>query len=239
MSRKHRKHRPDASTHGTDDPGTLARQNSRRGLLAGVVVAVLVAVLAFVALRMYSEPEMAEGGRSAALASEHAPTMGDPAAKVHIVEFLDPACETCALFYPVVKQLMAENPGKIRLSVRHVAFHQGAEAAVRALEASRNQDLYWPALEALLGSQAQWTRHHQVLPDRIPEVLAGVGLDMDRLRSDMGEAAVTQRMEKDHADAMAAKVTATPEYFVNGRPLPSFGYEQLVTLVREELDRAY
>jgi protein-disulfide isomerase len=240
MSRKHKKHRPDASTHGTDDPASVAQRNSRRGLLVGVVVALLVAVLAFVALRMYAEPEAgAEDGRTAALASEHAPSMGDPAARVHVVEFLDPACETCAEFYPIVKRLITENPGKIRLSVRHVAFHAGAEAAVRALEASRNQDMYWQALEALLQSQHRWTQHHQVLPDRIPAILASAGLDMDRLRNDMGDAAVTQRMEKDHADAVAAKVTLTPSYFVNGRALPSFGEEQLVTLVREELDRAY
>ena len=35
------------------------------------------------------------------------------------------------------------------------------------------------------------------------------------------------------------KVTATPEYFVNGRPLPSFGDQQLLELVREELQKAY
>ena len=59
-------------------------------------------------------------------------TLGDPDAKVHIVEFLDPACETCALFYPMVKKWMSEVPGQIRLSVRHVAFHSGAEYAVNA-----------------------------------------------------------------------------------------------------------
>ncbi|MGI9232054.1 MAG: thioredoxin domain-containing protein, partial [Woeseiaceae bacterium] len=41
--------------------------------------------------------------RKAALASQNAPSYGDPNAKVHIVEFLDPACETCAVFYPMVK----------------------------------------------------------------------------------------------------------------------------------------
>jgi hypothetical protein len=30
-------------------------------------------------------------------------------------------------------------------------------------------------------------------------------------------------------------VTQTPEYFVNGRPLPSFGFEQLKKLVDEAL----
>ena len=77
-----------------------------------------------------------------------------PGAKVHIVEFLDPACETCALFFPMVKQWMAEVPGDIRLSVRHVAFHSGADYAVRILEASRKQDKYWQTLEALLAVAA-------------------------------------------------------------------------------------
>jgi hypothetical protein len=33
-------------------------------------------------------------------------------------------------------------------------------------------------------------------------------------------------------------VRATPQYFVNGRELKDFGYEQLATLVREELAKA-
>ena len=50
---------------------------------------------------------------------------------------------------------------------------------------------------------------------------------------------VAQRVERDRNDAIAMKVTATPEYFVNGRPLPSFGDQQLLSLVREELQSAY
>jgi len=50
---------------------------------------------------------------------------------------------------------------------------------------------------------------------------------------------VTARIERDRADAVALKVTATPEYFVNGRPLPSFGYDQLLGVVNEELQAAY
>ena len=38
---------------------------------------------------------------------------------------------------------------------------------------------------------------------------------------------------------MTLKVSATPEYFVNGRPLPSFGQQQLLDLVREELGKHY
>jgi protein-disulfide isomerase len=185
-----------------------------------------------------SQPTQAEDqARQAALASEHAPTVGDPGAKVHIVEFLDPACGTCALFYPMVKGWMAEVPGQIRLSIRHVPFHDGADYAVKVLEASRNQDKYWETLETLLASQNQWVQNHVVQPDSVLPAIASVGLDLEQLEADMNSPDVLQRMDKDLQDSKVLKVVATPEYFVNGRPLPSFGQEQLANLVREELQK--
>jgi protein-disulfide isomerase len=137
--------------------------------------------------------------------------------------------------YPHVKQMLADNPGRIRLSIRHVPFHQGAEFVVRLLEASRAQDKYWQTLEALLATQDRWAPHHTVQPDLVWPVIAGVGLDIERLKSDMAAPEVDARMQRDIDDARAIKVTATPEYFVNGRPLPSFGLQQLQDLVNEAL----
>jgi protein-disulfide isomerase len=206
-------------------------------VVAGIVV-LLIGVLTWSVVNYGEDAPDAQSvldARAAALASQHAPTLGDPNAPVHIVEFLDPACETCALFFPMVKQWLNEVPGKLRLSVRHVAFHEGAEQAVRILEASREQGKYWETLEALLKAQDQWTQHHRVLPDRIMPAIAGVGLDMEKLAEDMNRFDVSARMEQDRKDAVLLKVRATPEYYVNGRPLPSFGQQQLAELVREEL----
>ena len=41
---------------------------------------------------------------------EHSLTLGSDDAKVYLVEFSDPACETCSAFHPFVKKLMAVNP---------------------------------------------------------------------------------------------------------------------------------
>jgi protein-disulfide isomerase len=43
------------------------------------------------------------------------------------------------------------------------------------------------------------------------------------------DAVIAQDLE----DAQALNVEKTPEFFVNGRPLPSFGREQLRTLVED------
>ncbi len=62
---------------------------------------------------------------------------------------------------------------------------------------------------------------------------------MDKLADDMNRMDVLVRMERDQEDAKTVQVRATPEYYVNGRPLPSFGRDQLAALVREELAKAY
>lgn len=216
-------------------------RSNRGGLIAtavGILMLALVAATIFYSNDSTQSVIDADAARqAAALASEHSPTLGDPGAKVRIVEFLDPACETCALFFPMVKRWMAEVPGEIHLTVRHVAFHPGSDYAVRVLEASRKQDKYWQTLEALLASQRQWVQNHTVQPDRIGPAIAGVGLNMEQLKADMNTVQVMQRIEQDKKDSIFLKVSATPEYFVNGRPLPSFGQQQLANLIREELEK--
>jgi 2-hydroxychromene-2-carboxylate isomerase len=92
-------------------------------------------------------------------------------------------------------------------------------------------------LETLLASQREWVHNHVVQQERVLPVLASVGLDLEQLEADMDSPEVRERMEKDQQDSKVLKVVATPEYFVNGRPLPSFGQEQLANLVREELQK--
>ena len=224
----------------------MSKENERSGASAGihrsrVIAAVGILAIGLVVATMMNQSDdaapaqAADVARQAALASEHSPTLGDASAKVHIVEFLDPACETCAMFFPMVKNWMEEVPGQIGLSVRHVAFHTGSDYAVKVLEASRKQGKYWETLEALLASQRQWTQHHKVLPERIGPAIAGVGLNMEQLEADMNSMEVMARMEQDKKDSVTLKVSKTPDYFVNGRPLPSFGQQQLANLVREEL----
>ncbi len=166
------------------------------------------------------------------LVRPHSPTLGPADAAVTLVEFIDPACETCAVFYPEVKRLLAANPQRLRLVMRHVPFHAGSDAVVAMLEAARLQGKYWEALEALLRAQDRWVHNHRVQSDAAIAVLGGVpGLDMARLAADAQAAEVKERGAQDFADAKALKVTKTPEYFVNGKPLPQFGLEELKAMV--------
>lgn len=45
-------------------------------------------------------------------------------------------------------------------------------------------------------------------------------------------------LQQDVQDLTALKVDKTPTFFVNGRPLPSFGAKQLAELVAQEVSKA-
>lgn len=169
----------------------------------------------------------------------HSPTYGSADAKVKITEFFDPACETCAAFYPIVKDMVDRSSGKIQLVVRYVPFHAGADQAVKLLEAARLQGQFWPVARQLLRQQSTWGADHNPRPDLIWGMVEGMGLDMERLRKDAASEQVQAHMEQDIADAKALKVTRTPGFFVNGRPLREFGQRQLEQLVREQVELAY
>jgi protein-disulfide isomerase len=205
------------------------------------VVALTILLLVFTGGAFYysaqqekQASQIAEANR-AALIRMHSPTLGKAEAPVVIVEFLDPACETCRAFYPRVKQLMAANPDKIRLVLRYAPFHNGSDKIVAVLEAARMQGKFWPALEALLASQAQWAPHHTPQVALAWPYLDGLGLNMEQMAFDLTSPDIAKVIEQDLADAKTLNVTKTPEFFVNGKPLPSFGFEQLQQLVDDAL----
>tara|TARA_B100000886_G_scaffold319338_1_gene260018 strand:+ start:979 stop:1632 length:654 start_codon:yes stop_codon:yes gene_type:complete len=169
----------------------------------------------------------------------YSPTLGSDDAKVYLVKFSDPACETCAAFSPYGKQALEAYPGKIKFVMRHAPFHKGSERVVHILEAAKKQDKFWETLELLYKRQSDWTQNHRVIISRVWPLLTEVGLDVERVRADMNDPEIAKIVQQDLADARALGVRRTPGFFVNGKPLEPFGARPLVELIRSELRIQY
>ena len=128
--------------------------------------------------------------------------------------------------------------GQVRLVVRYAPLHPGSDRAVQILEAARLQGKYWEALEQALAEQARWAAHGNPQPELIWESIAGIGLDLTKARADADSPAIAAALQQDIADMKALGVSATPGFFVNGRPLTDFGAAQLRALVEEEVAKA-
>ena len=170
---------------------------------------------------------------------EYSQTLGSDDAKVYLIKFSDPACETCSAFHPFVKKLMAANPGKIKLVIRYAPFHDGADYFVKILEASKRQGKFWETLDIMYKTQRHWASHHNPQPQRIWQFLPRAGLDLEKIRADMRDPEIAAIIQQDLADVKTLNVRKTPGFFVNGKPLPSFGYQQLQDLVESEIKKYY
>jgi protein-disulfide isomerase len=171
------------------------------------------------------------------LVRAHSPTKGRSGAPVVIVEFFDPACGTCRSFHPMVQQLMQQYPNQIRLVMRYAPFHKGSDQVVTLLAGAQKQGLFWQALEALFEGQDDWASNHTAKVDLTWKYLDRIGLNKEQLAFDMTAPEIQQAVAQDLQDANTLGVSQTPEYFVNGRPLPSFGFEQLQQLVSQEVSK--
>lgn len=170
---------------------------------------------------------------------EYSPTLGSDDAKVYLVKFSDPACETCGAFHPFVKELMKHYPGKIKLVLRYAPFHDGSGDMVKILEASKKQGKFWETLSIMYETQQYWASHHDPKPQLIWKFLPQVGLDLEKLKNDINDPEIIKIIEQDLADAKTLNVRKTPGFFVNGKPLASFGYKQLQELIDSEVNLNY
>jgi len=202
---------------------------------------VLVLIIAFMFGSSYYKGKQAEkiGFMAQENASifirDHSQMFGSDDAKVYLIEFMDPACETCAAFSPFIKQIMDANPGKIKHVIRYAPFHHGADNFVKILEAAKKQGKYWETLDIMYKSQRYWASHSNPQPQRIWQFIPQAGVNVEQIRRDMNDPAIAKLIDQDLADAKTLNVRKTPGFFVNGKPLQTFGSRQLLQLVQDEL----
>ena len=209
-----------------------------------IATAILFVVLFIVAASFYNSQKDKELSSSSLenvqyMQRDYSPKIGPPDAKVTIVEFFDPACGTCSAFYPLVKKLMRAHPGKVNLVLRYLPLHTNSDVIVSIFEAARLQGRFRQTLELAYKTHDSWIEHHTAIPEKFWAQLGGLGLDMDKLYVDMQSAEIAQRIKQDVLDAKQLKVSKTPGFFVNDKPLVHFGYEQLKQLVESEVVANY
>jgi len=171
----------------------------------------------------------------ARLVRPHSPVLGPSKAPVTVVEVLDPACEACKAFAPVVEQLLFLYPEDVRVVVRYADFHPVSLQAIRLLEAARKQGKAHELLTALFERQQEWASHSAPNPARAWVIAKDAGVDIARAKKDAVATSVDDMLNIEAKDLAALKVEQTPTFFVNGKPLPTFGAQQLMDLVASEV----
>jgi protein-disulfide isomerase len=173
-------------------------------------------------------PELAD-----ALMRPYSPVLGPAEAPVTIVEFLDPACEACRAFHPVVKDILDKNPEAVRVVIRYTPFHGPiSDIAVKLLEAARMQGKFEQVLNALMAYQDAWAAHGAFNQQKLGKIAAVAGLDLELAIEQMKSPDIVAIVNQDKADVETMGVRQTPTFYINGKPLDPFGMDEL----RQQVD---
>ena len=106
------------------------------------------------------------------------------------------------------------------------------------LEAARLQTVFVPVLELLLATQSNLAVHGAPNLRIAWQAARTAGLELQRGQRDADRPEIAEVLRQDMADIRSLNVRQTPTFFVNGKPLQSFGQRQLVDLVRSEVEAA-
>ena len=144
------------------------------------------------------------------------PAAGNLDGDINIVEWFDYNCPYCRKIDPELRQVVQDD-GKVRLVLKDwPILGEVSKVAARMALAAKYQDKFIQAHEAMIGVSSRLTE------PRIRELLAGAGVDMDRLNRDLttNAKAIDVILARNNAQAEAFGFKGTPSFIVGKFRVP-------------------
>jgi len=143
------------------------------------------------------------------------PSVGPANAPVTIVEFSDFQCQYCRLSVPMIKEILAKYPSKVKVVYRDYPGpnHPHAQQAAEAAQCAAEQGKFWEYHDSLFDRQAPGTGWN------FTELAKEIGLNQDAFATCLNTGRYREEVAKDLHDGLKLGVTSTPTFFINGRPL--------------------
>lgn len=166
--------------------------------------------------------------------------LGDPAAKVEVIEYASFTCPHCARFHTdVLPRLKAEyiETGKIRFVYREVYFDRpGLWAAMVAR--CGGAERYFGIADLIYKGQANWVRGNSPaeVADNLRRIGRTAGLSAEELEACLTDADLARglvaRYERQSAEH---GITSTPSFVIDGTKYGNMSYEDFAALIDKRL----
>lgn len=223
------------------------------------VLAVLLIIAAFLLGILITKVQYLEGGGQAVVtdtiptgdnqlqpgqkvdvAVGHLQPLGDPNAKVKIIEFADLRCPFCSQFHKEVGSKIIEDyvkTGKAVFYFRHFQFLGPASiVAGNASECANEQSKFWEMHDYLYENQPSESDTSMFTNERMTQIAGTLGLNTAQFKTCIDSNKYQANLDKDMSDGQAAGVSGTPTTFINGRSIVGAEpYESLKTVIDQAL----
>jgi protein-disulfide isomerase len=162
-------------------------------------------------------------------------SIGNPAARVTIVEYSDFQCPFCLRAMPTLKKLREDYGDKVRVVWKDFPLTQIHEHAFKAAEAGRcaaDQGKFWEYHDKLFGNQ------QALQPEFLKQYAKDLGMDSAKFDTCLDSSMYAEQVRDSMAAGTRLGVNSTPTIYVNGRVLEGAQpYENFAAIIDEELSR--
>ena len=213
-----------------------------------VIAGILVAAALFFSGRATEGPT-ADGNDAAVekvpaiTTSDH--ILGNPDAKVIVVEYTDLECPFCKAFHETMKRIMAEygEGGEVAWVLRNFPLQQIHPNAPRLAEAAEcvaelaGNDAYWSFIDALYALAPVNTFFNM---SKLTQTASGVGVSATAFDACLASGRYQDKISKEYSDALATGGQGTPHNTVvtkDGQSIPIPGAQPYET-VKSVIDAA-
>lgn len=168
--------------------------------------------------------------------------LGNPNAKVVIVEYSDPECPYCKSFHPTMNRIMNEygKDGKVAWVYRHfpLPFHTKAPHEAEATECANKlggNAKFWEYTNKVFETTPG---NNQLDPAELPKIAQAVGLDVTAFNKCLESGEMKKIVDADLASGQKAGVNGTPYsiILVNKKAVNSINGAQPYEAVKAQID---
>lgn len=170
-----------------------------------------------------NQPQAPAVGQKQNVGVGHITPIGDPNAKVKIVEFADFRCPFCDKFFTDTEpQIISDyvKTGKAVFYFRHFEFLGPASVvAGNAAECANEQGKFWDFHDYLYKNQPSESDTSLYTTDKLTQIAGTLGLDTNKFQSCLSANKYDKNVSDDLAAGQKVGVNGTPTIFVNGTPI--------------------
>jgi len=176
----------------------------------------------------------------AQIQSKDAPALGDPKAAVTLVEYSDFECPVCRSLHDVLRGMLPNYAGKVRVVFKDFPLeqlHPWARTAAIAGRCAYQQDpaAFWKMYDLIYDNQEiisagnAWTK--------MMDYAGQSRLDADAFKTCMASPEAGEAVNASRANGQLLDVNSTPTVFVNGRRMVGADAHLLEQYINYELDQ--
>jgi len=200
-------------------------KTTRLILVAGVIIALLVAILFYYTFFNQKNSDLTASSISTGIN----PAKGNASSKIIIIEFSDFQCPACRAALPVIDAVLSKYDIAFYYRNFPLPMHKNSMIAALAASCANEQDEFWNYHDILFENQ------ESLDSESLKGYARQLDLNIEQFSLCLDSHKYKKEIEKDFQDGERLGVGGTPTFFINNRKVEGANLNVFESIIKSEM----